>query len=1134
MSGTLQDLLFQSLAGVAPYQWQQEAFRRLIASDIPDRIKAPTAAGKSMILATFVAALATQAASGKISLPRRLVFVVNRRVLVDDATRLCESIRHIVLSDAIPDLTGALSQISAFHNPLAISTLRGQFADNGEWSADPSTPAIILATPDMLGSRLLFRGYGGLGRNRGPMHAGFLGIDTLVVHDEAHLAPAFTTLLRDIERRSAQQAAQLGRPPLKVIEMTATLPPGELPGRRPLECNPSADDRLKQRMSARKYVCIQPVASATERQTCIIDIVRQRSQQQQAIAIFVASPVEASKLESAICSGKRPVLPPNRVAVLTGTMRGAEREELLQQDAWKRLAANRGTDQTKTAVLIATGAGEIGIDLDADLLLCDDATIDRQIQRFGRCNRRGLGTGEILVFADAKQSDKSASDVRRTLSTRLLQQLPAENPGFDASPLALSKLIDHPDYLCAIDPPPITRELEEGILDLYACTSCHANELNYPDPAIWIHGLVREAPEIHLVWRQLPQNSATHEDWLTQWPLHRSEQITLPLSKATERLIATLSARAPCLRFDVSGAPIPLHWRHMPNGGLIIFDCDAGGLTAKGLPDEAIAQPVSDVSARQFGPGAEIATHQITFDEALGIWECTGMQAATLPELIARLHPQSQCAWQELNGSTLSVWLRPVNEMADDGDELLTNQERQLEEHLGLAAKAAYRIATALDLPDDVAATLVRASHTHDLGKNRVWWQNAIGNFNMARPLGKSGKAFFNITANQGYRHELGSLDDIEDSAPLVQELIAAHHGYNRPTVRPAALVHAGCTEAARTAARNFADLSNQFGHWGLAYLESLLKCADVQAEVKAQDLIADVLPQTVPLSSPVKATTEVVTHIPFDPANVGEYLAALGLLWLLSRRHPGVCLGWAERACTYHGINDATVIEILSELANAKGQIDESRAPAMAKSEDAGSSKYPPLILTIGNHDVPLNAWCNERFSDKSSWKFAAGRSDALQTLNGMLAQCADSISTLHKSAEILAVAATKGLTAKTGNQDAQRFRYDAATSWTALDVGWSPYEEKMSFSRPWIEILAALGIQTAFPPPARREATYFTWSEAHPLLLARVAARGLTPDRLKGYAPQFKSSGQNLDTYPSNMTENLGASPCPHLLIV
>ena len=43
---------------------------------------------------------------------------------------------------------------------LPISTLRGQHVDNREWLDDPASTAIIVGTIDMIGSRLLFEGYG--------------------------------------------------------------------------------------------------------------------------------------------------------------------------------------------------------------------------------------------------------------------------------------------------------------------------------------------------------------------------------------------------------------------------------------------------------------------------------------------------------------------------------------------------------------------------------------------------------------------------------------------------------------------------------------------------------------------------------------------------------------------------------------------------------------------------------------------------------------------------------------------------------------------------------------------------------------------------------------------------------------
>ena len=207
-----------------PYPWQLEAFEALRQGQIPAAIQAPTGAGKTVLMVCWLAALIEQGRAQTVTLPRRYLVVINRRALVDAASDLAGRIVAVLEQPELADLRAILATLSfsgAAGHPLAVSTLRGQRADAGDWAIDPSQPAILAATPDMAGSRLLFGGYG-LGRSRRATHAGVLGLDTLVVHDEAHLAPALSALLRSVEQMAAVGAQRLGRPPLAVIEMTAT------------------------------------------------------------------------------------------------------------------------------------------------------------------------------------------------------------------------------------------------------------------------------------------------------------------------------------------------------------------------------------------------------------------------------------------------------------------------------------------------------------------------------------------------------------------------------------------------------------------------------------------------------------------------------------------------------------------------------------------------------------------------------------------------------------------------------------------------------------------------------------------------------------------------------------------------
>src|SRR6185295_6499117 len=141
--------------------------------------------------------------------PRRLVYVVNRRTVVDQTTEEVEKLRTNLAT---------LENKPSHAREVAISTLRGQFADNREWSAAPSLPAVICGTVDMIGSRLLFSGYG-VGFKTKPLHAGFLGQDVLLIHDEAHLEPAFQKLIEAI-RDEQRRCKEFGK--FHVVELSAT------------------------------------------------------------------------------------------------------------------------------------------------------------------------------------------------------------------------------------------------------------------------------------------------------------------------------------------------------------------------------------------------------------------------------------------------------------------------------------------------------------------------------------------------------------------------------------------------------------------------------------------------------------------------------------------------------------------------------------------------------------------------------------------------------------------------------------------------------------------------------------------------------------------------------------------------
>jgi CRISPR-associated endonuclease/helicase Cas3 len=133
------------------------------------------------------------------------------------------------------------------------------------------------------------------------------------------------------------------------------------------------------------------------------------------------------------------------------------------------------------------------------------------------------------------------------------------------------------------------------------------------------------------------------------------------------------------------------------------------------------------------------------------------------------------------------------------------------------------------------------AGRWHDSGKDRDVWQGAIFNNDPTKRFAKPGPRGMKADRLGGYRHEFGSLLDAAQAleaypeADLVLHLIAAHHGWARPHFRDSAMDYERYgeddnTKAAFETLQRFERLQRRFGRWGLAWLESLLRCADVLA----------------------------------------------------------------------------------------------------------------------------------------------------------------------------------------------------------------------------------------------------------------------------------------------------------------
>jgi CRISPR-associated endonuclease/helicase Cas3 len=571
------DNSFATLTWNTPFPWQASLFREFTNGIFPSSCNLPTGLGKTSVIPIWLLALAASAPG---FVPRRLVYVVNRRTVVDQATEEAKKVRDR-LAD-LPAVTARLRERCADQTgiPLAISTLRGQFADNREWSADPARPAIIVGTVDMIGSRLLFEGYG-CGFKTRPLHAGFLGQDVLLVHDEAHLEPAFQQLLEAIrdEQHDRERTDCLPWPKIRVMALTATPRGGEKPFElTEEERNPPSElpdpptqsiHHVWRRLQARKGVSFIGAPRADVPKT-ISNLALRHKEQGKAVIIFVRTIDDVNAVRSTL-TRKGSGVTEEQVVVLTGTLRGLERDRLATHDpVFARFLADPKIELTadqkqRIVYLVCTSAGEVGVDISADHMVSDLTPLDSMAQRFGRVNRRGGGAAEIDVVyesdPDPKRKDNPLERARwETLL--ILRSLPGCNwiaDRVETGPREIGRLVSSltdEQRIAAFTPPPDILPVSDILFDAWALTTIRGRLPGRPSVEDWLHGVSdRDPPETHVAWREevrrlLPAGEADRERreeelaaLLDEFPLKPHELLRDRTSRVHESLAVLAQGR---------------------------------------------------------------------------------------------------------------------------------------------------------------------------------------------------------------------------------------------------------------------------------------------------------------------------------------------------------------------------------------------------------------------------------------------------------------------------------------------------------------------------------------------------------------------------------------------------------------
>ncbi|WP_396214699.1 type I-U CRISPR-associated helicase/endonuclease Cas3 [Gemmatimonas sp.] len=505
---------YRALWSRDPFPWQERLANTVAQHGWPDALDIPTGCGKTSTIDIALWHLAT-APSG--IAPRRIVYVVDRRLVVDGTARHAQAIAEAITSADSQSVLGfvadRLRALARDNDPLRVMTLRGGVPRDHAWVANPLQPMIVLSTVDQVGSRLLFRGYG-VSHAMLPVHAALLANDSVVLLDEAHLSEPFRQTLAALEPHVAPPRLAPSVPPLRSVLLSATLPAG-VGSPFSLDHADRACAPLIQRLRVQKLARL--VSSPDQDDQFTKRMADQVLSQLQSGALTVLAVVNrvarARRLFDALRSESKNDAA--RIELLIGPSRGVVRDERTQE--WvSRVAAGRDRGRssldTRPFVLVATQCVEAGVDFDFDALTTESAPLDALRQRFGRLDRLGLAPNGDHVRAAVVHRQRRNPDpvygarieaawawlttITKTRSGADTRELGVVDFGVDALREHLAMLSPEEVEALVTERPDAPLLLPHH-LEAWADTTAPGS---VPAPSLFLHG-PRGAPSIRLGWR---------------------------------------------------------------------------------------------------------------------------------------------------------------------------------------------------------------------------------------------------------------------------------------------------------------------------------------------------------------------------------------------------------------------------------------------------------------------------------------------------------------------------------------------------------------------------------------------------------------------------------------------------------
>lgn len=351
--------------GFDPYPFQEQFATE---EHLRHLVRAPTGAGKT---ATAVLGWLYRRSTRPNDTPRRLVYCLPMRVLVEQSHSECKK------------WIASLQEASLLHEEIQIHQLMGG-VEAEDWHLHPEQPAILIGTQDMLLSRALNRGYAA-SRFHWPIDFALLNNDCLWVFDEPQLMGSGVST-------SAQLAGfrqALGvKSDCPSVWMSATLEPEWLDTidfrgkfkNDPLELTKADYDPLRplhKRMTAAKTLQKLGV-TATDVKAVARAVVEQHQKDTQTLVILNTVDRAKDVYEELLRLRKKHQAP--ALLLVHSRFRPQEREAL-----------NRALRDTCPGdrIIVSTQVVEAGVDISSRTLITELAPWSSIVQRIGRCNRTG-------------------------------------------------------------------------------------------------------------------------------------------------------------------------------------------------------------------------------------------------------------------------------------------------------------------------------------------------------------------------------------------------------------------------------------------------------------------------------------------------------------------------------------------------------------------------------------------------------------------------------------------------------------------------------------------------------------------------------------------------------------------------